>query len=171
VSVTTTLSERLRKRALQDAQCAENNRVTADLLQPQLDLFNNRNSTGWNTYAVRMAIDHRRSQERDEQWAKDLTEAAEIVDRSLAPTDHEPCHVCNGDCSAANPPVIFCPMDKPSNIIIDRRTLDVLKEVASAGLMELQDGLNDGTYEEHAIAGIHTHDITAAIETAGSALE
>jgi hypothetical protein len=72
------LVERLRKRAKEDRQCAENNRVVAGLLEPQFAAFNAREEP-WNTYAVRMAVDHRNSLKRDEQWADDLDAAVAII--------------------------------------------------------------------------------------------
>ena len=65
------LIERLEKRAKEDESCAANNRVIAELLAPQMALFNAREAP-WNTYAVRMAVDHETSAKRDERYASDL---------------------------------------------------------------------------------------------------
>lgn len=70
------LVERLEKRAKEDEECAENNRVVADLLSPELAKFNGRDEAGWNTYAVREAVDHRKYMERDSRYATDLREAS-----------------------------------------------------------------------------------------------
>lgn len=71
------LAERLEKRASQDRSYSENNRIVAELLQPQLDRFDARNpDEPWNTYAVRMQLDHRNSAKRDAESADDLEQAA-----------------------------------------------------------------------------------------------
>jgi hypothetical protein len=67
---------RLEKRAEEDKACAENSRVVADLLAPEVDKFDRRpDGAQWNTYAVRMAVDHRNSVKRDSLYATDLCEA------------------------------------------------------------------------------------------------
>lgn len=73
------LIERLRKRAKEDQTCADNSSVIVDALAGQMKLFEDREGGGWNTYAVRMAVDHRNSVRRDTQYAKDLTEAADHI--------------------------------------------------------------------------------------------
>lgn len=75
----TDLTERLRKRAEEDAKCAENSKVVADLLRPQLEAFEANEDKG-NIYAIRMAVDHRNSVERDGQYAADLLEAATTLE-------------------------------------------------------------------------------------------
>lgn len=72
------LVERLRKRAEQDEAYAENNRAVADALQDQMDHFEARDGRH-NTYAVRMAVDHRNGMKRDEQFAADLRQAVAII--------------------------------------------------------------------------------------------
>lgn len=56
--------------------------------------------------------------------------------------------------------------EKPTHVVIDVETLETLISVAEVGLLELKDGLDDGTYEDDAIAGIRSDDIRAAIEMA-----
>lgn len=73
------LIERLEARAREDDACADNNRAVADLLSPELTKFNARSPDGWNTYAVRMALDHRQSMARDRQRANDIREAIAII--------------------------------------------------------------------------------------------
>lgn len=76
------LIERLRKRAAEDRECAANSQVVADLLKPQLELFNVRqNDKPWNTYAVRMAVDHNNSVRRDTRYAKDLEAAIALLEK------------------------------------------------------------------------------------------
>lgn len=72
------LIERLEKRAKEDDECADNSARVADLLSPELGRFNAREAP-WNTYAVRMAIDHRNSMERDRRYAADLREAIALL--------------------------------------------------------------------------------------------
>lgn len=74
------LIERLRKRAKEDQACADNSAVIVEALAGQMELFENRNGPAWNTYAVRMAVDHRNSVKRDTQYARDLTEAADALE-------------------------------------------------------------------------------------------
>lgn len=78
------LIERLRKRAKEDRDCAKNAEIVRDLLQPELDRFGNRHDKGWNSYAVRMAVDHRNGAERDNRYADDLEEAIATVERLSA---------------------------------------------------------------------------------------
>ncbi len=79
-----TLIERLRKRADEDQQCADNDMVIVDALADQMRLFDERDG-GYNTYAVRMAVDHRNSAKRDRQFAADLREAADILESMARP--------------------------------------------------------------------------------------
>lgn len=72
------LIERLEKRAKEDDACADNSRVVADLLLPEVARFNERLAP-WNTYAIRMALDHRNSMERDRRYAADLREAIALL--------------------------------------------------------------------------------------------
>ena len=71
------LVERLRKRAEEDRQCAENSKAVMEALSEQIRLFETRE--GHNVYAVRMAIDHRNGMERDTRYADDLGEAADRI--------------------------------------------------------------------------------------------
>lgn len=81
------LIERLEARAKEDDACAGNSRAVADLLSPELAKFNDRDASGWNTYAVRMALDHRKSMERDRRYAQDIRAAIAILRKvSNAPT-------------------------------------------------------------------------------------
>lgn len=77
---------RLEKRAEQDRSYAENNTVVADLLETQMALFNAREGQ-WNTYAVRMAVDHRQSAKKDTQFADDLDAACVILKNYLEQED------------------------------------------------------------------------------------
>ncbi|MCY1741174.1 hypothetical protein [Ensifer sp. SL37] len=72
------LIDRLRKRAKDDQACADNSKVIVEALADQMRLFDNRE--GHNVYAVRMAVDHRSSVERDTRYAADLTEAADRIE-------------------------------------------------------------------------------------------
>lgn len=81
--------ERLEQRAKEDEECADNSRVVADLLSPELARFNERADTGWNTYAVRMAVDHRNSMERDRRYANDLREAAALISALSADNERQ----------------------------------------------------------------------------------
>lgn len=72
------LIERLEKRAKEDETCAENSRVVAELLAPQMVLFNAREAP-WNTYAVRMAVEHENSVKRDSQYASDLRAVIQLL--------------------------------------------------------------------------------------------
>lgn len=81
--MTDTLVTTLRSYADREREHAENNRVVAELLQPQVDLFDDRyreNCPAHNTYAVRMAIDHRSSAARDETFADELNLAADTLE-------------------------------------------------------------------------------------------
>lgn len=71
------LCARLEQRAREDRTCAKNSAIVADLLQPQMDAFEAR--TGHNIYAVRMAVEHRNSVKRDNQFADDLEQAASAL--------------------------------------------------------------------------------------------
>lgn len=71
--------ERLRARAKEDQQCADNSKVIVEALAEQMRLFESRE--GHNVYAVRMAVDHRNSVKRDSLYAADLLEAAAEIDR------------------------------------------------------------------------------------------
>lgn len=77
------LIERLRKRASEDEECAANNGAVADALKPQIDIFN-AGKGGHNTYAVRMFLDHHNGEKRDRQYAADLREAVEALERLSA---------------------------------------------------------------------------------------
>lgn len=74
-----TLVERLRKRAEEEREIAANSAVVAGLLKPQLDRFTNREPP-WNTYAVRVALDHRNSAKKDAEFADDLEEAIRLIE-------------------------------------------------------------------------------------------
>lgn len=76
------LAERLEKRAKQDREYAINSSVVLGLLEPELAKFSAREGP-WNTYAVRMAIEHRNSAKRDNAFADDLEAAAASL-RALA---------------------------------------------------------------------------------------
>ena len=79
------LVERLTKRAKEDRQCAANSAIIADLLEPQMALFRASNPDApWNTYTVRMAVDHANSVKRDTQYAIDLEVAAAELSRLSA---------------------------------------------------------------------------------------
>lgn len=78
------LVERLEKRAKEDDECADNSRTVADLLSPELARFNERDPAGWNTYAVRMAVDHRNSMERDRRYSADLRAALTAIQSLVA---------------------------------------------------------------------------------------
>lgn len=80
-SVDVGLVERLRKRAAEERKIAENNARVAELLSPELALFNARE--GHNIYATRMAIDHRDSAKRDAAFADDLETAADKLTATL----------------------------------------------------------------------------------------
>jgi hypothetical protein len=60
--------------------------------------------------------------------------------------------------------------DKPTHVIIDRESLEILAAAAAAGLLELADGISDGTYEDDAIAGTPSEKIKDAVETAQAVL-
>lgn len=75
---------RLRNRAEEDRACARNSEVVSDLLQPQLDAFNQRDGSH-NTYAVRLQLDHRNSAKRDRQYADDLEAAIRILAAQVQP--------------------------------------------------------------------------------------
>lgn len=72
------LVERLEKRAQEDERCAANSQIIVDLLAPQMALFTAREGV-WNTYAVRMAVDHSNSVKRDGQYAADLRAAIALL--------------------------------------------------------------------------------------------
>ena len=72
------LIERLENRAEEDEQCAANNARVVELLDPEMKLFDAREAP-WNTYVVRMAVDHRSSERRDRRYAADLREAVAIL--------------------------------------------------------------------------------------------
>lgn len=78
------LVERLEKRAKEDESCAENSRVVAGLLAPEMAKFTARDDAGWNTYAVRLAADHQNSIKRDSGYAADLRAAIGLL--TAAPT-------------------------------------------------------------------------------------
>jgi hypothetical protein len=58
----------------------------------------------------------------------------------------------------------------PTHILVDRQTMLTLVAVAESGLMELEDGLKDGTYEDDGIAGIPSENIRIAIATGNSVM-
>jgi hypothetical protein len=62
-------------------------------------------------------------------------------------------------------------MSGPTHVMIDRETLQILRDAAEVGIIELADGLHDGTYEDDAIAGIPSEKIEEAIQLADAALE
>lgn len=72
------LCERLEKRVEQDRSCAEDSQVVADLLAPEFAKFHSRKAP-WNTYAVRMAVDHQNSVRRDTAFADDLDAARTAI--------------------------------------------------------------------------------------------
>lgn len=76
------LLDRIRKRVELERGYAENNRVVAELLQPQLDAFDRRDGTH-NTYAVRMQLDHRNSAKKDAQFADDLAALLDFVENAI----------------------------------------------------------------------------------------
>ncbi len=76
------LIERLEKRAKEDESCAENSRVVAGLLAPEMAKFKARTDAGWNTYAVRLAVDHQNSIKRDSGYAADLRAVIALLDRA-----------------------------------------------------------------------------------------
>lgn len=82
IKPTSALVERLRKRADEDQRCADNNKVVAEALSEQMRLFEER--AGHNTYAVRMAVDHKHSAKRDAMYASDLREAISEITRLTA---------------------------------------------------------------------------------------
>lgn len=86
-----TLVERLRRRAKEDQACADNSAVIVDALAGQMKLFNahevREDGQVWNTYAVRMAVDHQNSVKRDTQYASDLLEAAAEIEALRAARD------------------------------------------------------------------------------------
>lgn len=59
---------------------------------------------------------------------------------------------------------------KPTNVLIDRQTLEILMDVANAAQMELDDGIVDGTYADDALAGHPNDAITVAIANAYATL-
>jgi hypothetical protein len=75
------LVERLRKRAAEERQIAENNARVAELLSPELALLEARD--GPNIYAARMAIDHRDSAKKDAAFAHDLDAAADMIEAAI----------------------------------------------------------------------------------------
>jgi len=101
----TDLTERLRKRADEDAKCAENSKVVADLLRPQLDAFEANEDHG-NIYAIRMAVDHRDSVKRDGQYAADLREAATTLE-TLTQENARLRELCDAACSNAETALDF----------------------------------------------------------------
>lgn len=72
------LVERLRKRAGEDRAVAENSAATLALLQPELDKFDAEQR--FNTYVIRMAVDHKNSARKDGAYADDLTAAADTIE-------------------------------------------------------------------------------------------
>lgn len=72
------LIERLEKRAEEDEECARNSETVAEALAGELAKFEARDAP-WNTYAVRMAVDHRTSAKRDRGLAADLRQAIAIL--------------------------------------------------------------------------------------------
>ena len=78
------LFARLRKREDEDRKCAANSQVIVDLLQPQMELFDLRDGAHpWNTYAVRMAVDHQNSAKRDRQYAQDIADVLALASALL----------------------------------------------------------------------------------------
>lgn len=75
------LIERVEKLAKEADACAVNSKRVVDLLQPELDRFNTRKAP-WNTYVVRMAVDHESGARREAQTAADLREVLALL-RSL----------------------------------------------------------------------------------------
>jgi len=73
-----TLAERLDRQADIARRSAESSEILAALLKPEMDKFNARNAP-WDTYTVRMAVDHIQSAKRDRQLVQDFTIAAAIV--------------------------------------------------------------------------------------------
>jgi len=73
-----TLAERLEKQAEIARRAAESSDILAALLKPEMDKFNAGNAP-WDTYTVRMAVDHIQSAKRDRQLVQDLSIAAAMV--------------------------------------------------------------------------------------------
>ncbi len=77
--MTDTLVTTLRSYADREREHAENNRIVAELLQPQIDIFNGREKSH-NTYAVRLAVEHQSGAARDEAFADELDLAADTIE-------------------------------------------------------------------------------------------
>jgi uncharacterized protein (DUF4415 family) len=77
------ITSRLRKRAQEDQECADNSRAVVDAFAEQMRLFEVHDGAH-NVYAVRMAVDHKNSMNRDTRYAADLREAADLIDRLRA---------------------------------------------------------------------------------------
>ena len=73
-----TLADRLEKRAKQEREIAANSAVIVALLEPEFAKFEAREAP-WNTYAVRMAVEHRNSVKKDTAFADDLEAAVAIL--------------------------------------------------------------------------------------------
>jgi predicted phosphoribosyltransferase len=74
------LVDRLLKRSEDDQACAENSMAVFEALGEHYRAFDQR-SGRWNTYAVRMAVDHKKGAERDAQHAADLREVVSEISR------------------------------------------------------------------------------------------
>lgn len=72
------LIERLRDREKRHRECIANSQVVVDLLRPQMDMFNAREG-GYNTYAVRMSVDHQSSIRTTTKEADELRDAADAI--------------------------------------------------------------------------------------------
>lgn len=78
------LLDRLRQRAKQEREIAENSKAALALLQPELDRFNAEPREPTNVYVVRLALDHRNSATKDAAFADDLEQAADALARLAA---------------------------------------------------------------------------------------
>lgn len=74
------LINRLAARSKEDRACAANSSRVLELLQPELDRFDAR--TEYNTYAVRLALEHRNGAKRDAAFADDLEAAIAALSAS-----------------------------------------------------------------------------------------
>jgi hypothetical protein len=72
------LAERLEKRAKVEREIAANSAVIVALLEPEFAKFEAREAP-WNTYAVRMAVEHRHSAKKDAAFADDLDAAVDAL--------------------------------------------------------------------------------------------
>lgn len=78
--------DRLRRRAAEDQECADNSRAVFAALGGQMRLFETRDGAH-NVYAVRLALDHKHAMEREDRHAADLREAIAEIERLRALTN------------------------------------------------------------------------------------